>query len=336
MVRYLVDQGHTVFMISWRNPDASDRDLGMDDYLRLGVLDAMAAVKAHTGSARLHAMGYCLGGTFLAIAAAVLGRKAGRRGRRADASLPTLASVSLLAAQTDFSEPGELGLFIDDDQLQTLREDMAHKGYLSGKQMAGAFQFLNARDLIWSRSTHRYLLGEDDIGMDMMSWNADVTRLPERMHNEYLSSLFLHDALAQGHYRFEGEGLALMDIKAPMLVVGTVRDHVSPWRSVYKIHLTTDTDTTFILAAGGHNAGIVSEPGHPHRSYQMHHVAPGHTWIEPEAWVQKASLHEGSWWVPMQHWLAKHSGPLVKARPIPAPSVLCDAPGTYVKVRYAD
>lgn len=336
MVRYLVDQGHTVFMISWRNPDASDRDLGMDDYLRLGVLDAMAAVKAHTGSARLHAMGYCLGGTFLAIAAAVMGRKAGRRGRRADASLPTLASVSLLAAQTDFSEPGELGLFIDDDQLQTLREDMAHKGYLSGKQMAGAFQFLNARDLIWSRSTHRYLLGEDDIGMDMMSWNADVTRLPERMHNEYLSSLFLHDALAQGHYRFEGEGLALMDIKAPMLVVGTVRDHVSPWRSVYKIHLTTDTDTTFILAAGGHNAGIVSEPGHPHRSYQMHHVAPGHTWIEPEAWVQKASLHEGSWWVPMQHWLAKHSGPLVKARPIPAPNALCDAPGTYVKVRYAD
>lgn len=336
MVRYLVDQGHTVFMISWRNPDASDRDLGMDDYLRLGVMDAMAAIQACTGSNRLHAMGYCLGGTFLAIVAAVLGRKAGRRGRAKDTALPTLASVSLLAAQTDFSEPGELGLFIDDDQLQTLREDMAHKGYLSGKQMAGAFQFLNARDLIWSRSTHRYLLGEDEIGMDMMSWNADLTRLPERMHNEYLSSLFLHDALAQGHYRFEGEGLALRDIKAPMLVVGTVRDHVSPWRSVYKIHLTTDTDTTFILAAGGHNAGIISEPGHPNRSYQMHHVGPGHAWIEPKAWVHQASLHEGSWWVPMQHWLAQHSGPLVKARPILAKSALCDAPGDYVKVRYAD
>ncbi len=336
MVRYLVSQGHTVFMISWRNPDATDRDLGMDDYLRLGVMDAMAAVKSQTGQPRLHALGYCLGGTFLSIAAAVLGRKSSKRGRRTEADMPELGSVSLLAAQTDFSEPGELGLFIDDDQLQTLREDMAHKGYLSGKQMAGAFQFLNARDLIWSRSTHRYLLGEEEVGMDMMSWNADLTRLPERMHNEYLNSLFLHDALAKGHYQFQGEGLALMDIKAPMLVVGTVRDHVSPWRSVYKIHLTTDTDTTFILAAGGHNAGIVSEPGHAKRSYQMHHVSPGYTWIEPEAWVKKASLHEGSWWVPMQNWLAKHSGPLVKAHPIPAKSALCDAPGDYVKVRYAD
>ena len=336
MVRYLVDQGHTVFMISWRNPEAQDRELGMDDYLRLGVMDAMAAVKSQTGQARLHAMGYCLGGTFLSIVAAALGRKSSRRGRRQDAAMPVLASVTLLAAQTDFSEPGELGLFIDDDQLQTLREDMAQKGFLSGKQMAGAFQFLNARDLIWSRSTHRYLLGEEEVGMDMMSWSADVTRLPERMHSEYLNSLFLHDALAKGHFRFEDEGLALMDIKAPMLVVGTVRDHVSPWRSVYKIHLTTDTDTTFILAAGGHNAGIVSEPGHAKRSYQMHHVSPGHTWIEPEAWLQKASLHEGSWWVPMQNWLAKHSGPPVKARPIPVQSALCDAPGEYVKVRYAD
>jgi polyhydroxyalkanoate synthase len=336
MVRYLVGQGHTVFMISWRNPDASDRDLGLDDYLRMGVMEAMAAVKKQTSEPRLHAMGYCLGGTFLSIVAAVLGRKSSQRGRRTGADMPALASVTLLAAQTDFSEPGELGLFIDDDQLKTLREDMAQKGYLSGKQMAGAFQFLNARDLIWSRSTHRYLLGEEEVGMDMMSWNADLTRLPERMHNEYLTRLFLHDALAKGHYQFEGEGLALMDIKAPMLVVGTVRDHVSPWRSVYKIHLTTDTDTTFILAAGGHNAGIVSEPGHAKRNYQMHHVSPGYTWIEPEAWVKKASLHEGSWWVPMQDWLAKHSGPLVKARPIPAKNALCDAPGDYVKVRYAD
>jgi polyhydroxyalkanoate synthase len=337
MVRYLVSQGHTVFMISWRNPDASDRDLGMDDYLRLGVMDAMAAVKAQTGQNKLHAMGYCLGGTFLAIVAAVLGGGKNSRGRqRQDAALPTLSSVALLAAQTDFSEPGELGLFIDDDQLQTLREDMASRGYLSGKQMAGAFRFLNARDLIWSRNTHRYWMGEAEVGMDMMSWNADVTRLPQRMHSEYLDSLFLHNALAKGHYRFEGESLAMMNIKMPMLVVGTVRDHVSPWRSVYKIHLTTDTDTTFILASGGHNAGIVSEPGHAHRSYQMHHVSPGSAWIEPEAWVQKASLHEGSWWVSMQNWLAKHSGPLIKSRPIAASSVLCDAPGNYVKVRYAD
>ncbi len=336
MVRYLVDKGHTVFMISWRNPDASDRDLGMDDYLRLGILDAMAAVKAQTGEPRLHAMGYCLGGTFLSIVAAVLGRRKTPQSRRASALLPELASVTLLAAQTDFSEPGELGVFIDDDQLKTLREDMAQKGYLSGKQMAGAFQFLNSRDLIWSRNTHRYLMGEEEAGMDMMSWNADTTRLPERMHNEYLNSLFLHNALAEGHFRFEGEGVALMNIHAPLLVVGTVRDHVSPWRSVYKIHLLTDTDTTFILAAGGHNAGIVSEPGHAKRSYQMHRVSPGHTWVTPDVWAQQASLHEGSWWVPMQNWLEKHSSRRVKARTVTSQRALCDAPGDYVKVRYVD
>ena len=337
MVKYLVDQGHTVFMISWRNPDETDRDLGMDDYLRLGLMDAMAAVKSQTNEPRLHALGYCLGGTFLAIAAAVLAKnKTQKPNKRIQNGMPELASVTLLAAQTDFSEPGELGVFIDDDQLKSLKEDMAQKGYLSGRQMAGAFQFLNSRDLIWSRHTHRYLLGEEELGMDMMSWNADTTRLPERMHSEYLHSLFLHDSLAKGHFKFEGQGVALMNIQAPMLVVGTVRDHVSPWRSVYKIHLLTDTDTTFILAAGGHNAGIISEPGHAHRSYQMNQVKRGHAWTPPEDWEKEASLHEGSWWVPMQGWLAKHAGALIKARKIATKNVLCDAPGEYVKVRYVD
>ncbi|WP_029523738.1 hypothetical protein [Polaromonas glacialis] len=206
----------------------------MQDYLQMGVMEAMAAVKSLTGAPRIHAMGYCLGGTFLSIVAAALGLKenAARWGY-----LPELATVTLLASLTDFSEPGELGVFIDDDQIQTLRETMARTGYMSGRQMGGAFQFLNSRELIWSRQTHRYLLGEDDVGNDMMSWNTNVTRLTERMHSEYLSSLYLDNALACGHYRLGGTGVSLMDIKAPMLVVGTMRDHVSPWRSVYKIHL---------------------------------------------------------------------------------------------------
>jgi polyhydroxyalkanoate synthase len=346
MVRYLVGKGHTVFIISWRNPDASDRDLGMQDYLRLGVMDAMAAVKSNTGAEQIHAMGYCLGGTFLSMVAAALGRRGGGghtsspHRRQGDESaldnLPELSSVTLLAAQTDFTEPGELGVFIDDDQLKTLREDMAKKGYLSGRQMAGSFQFLNSRDLVWSRNTRRYLLGQDEVGNDMMSWNADLTRLPERMHSEYLSSLFLNNALAAVHYRVGGVGVALMDIKAPMLVVGTVRDHVSPWRSVYKIHLLTDTHTTFILAAGGHNAGIVSEPGHPRRSYQMDSVEKGHGWVDPDAWLAKAPLHEGSWWEAMQAWLAARSEGMVPARAINPEHALCDAPGDYVMVRYAD
>ena len=344
MVRYLVGQGYTVFIVSWRNPDASDRDLGMQDYLRLGVMEAMAAVKERTQAPRIHALGYCLGGTFLAMVAAALGHESradqGKGPAREHVAfpphMPELASVTLLAAQTDFSEPGEMGVFIDDDQIQALRQDMERKGYFSGKAMAGSFQFLNARDLVWSRSTRRYLLGQDEVDFDLMSWNADVTRLPARMHSEYLSSLFLNNALATGQYRVGGVGVALMDIHAPMLVVGTTRDHVSPWRSVYKIHLQTDTHVTFILAAGGHNAGIVSEPGRPRRSYQIAATEDGNGWTGPDEWEASAPVREGSWWEAMDAWLKERSGKPVAPPTIDPAHVLCDAPGENVMVRYAD
>ncbi|TQN08386.1 polyhydroxyalkanoate synthase [Acidovorax temperans] len=344
MVRYLVGQGYTVFIVSWRNPDASDRDLGMQDYLRLGVMEAMAAVKERTQAPRIHALGYCLGGTFLAMVAAALGHESradqGKGPAREHVAfpphMPELASVTLLAAQTDFSEPGEMGVFIDDDQIQALRQDMERKGYFSGKAMAGSFQFLNARDLVWSRSTRRYLLGQDEVDFDLMSWNADVTRLPARMHSEYLSSLFLNNALATGQYRVGGVGVALMDIHAPMLVVGTTRDHVSPWRSVYKIHLQTDTHVTFILAAGGHNAGIVSEPGRPRRSYQIAATEDGNGWTGPDEWEASAPVREGSWWEAMDAWLKERSGKPVAPPAMDPAHVLCDAPGEYVMVRYAD
>ena len=344
MVRYLVGQGYAVFIVSWRNPDASDRDLGMQDYLRLGVMEAMAAVKERTQAPRIHALGYCLGGTFLAMVAAALGHKSRAEQGKGPARehvafpphMPELASVMLLAAQTDFSEPGEMGVFIDDDQIQALRQDMERKGYFSGRAMAGSFQFLNARDLVWSRSTRRYLLGQDEVDFDLMSWNADVTRLPARMHSEYLSSLFLNNALATGQYRVGGVGVALMDIHAPMLVVGTTRDHVSPWRSVYKIHLQTDTHVTFVLAAGGHNAGIVSEPGRPRRSYQIAATEDGNGWTGPDEWEASAPVREGSWWEAMDAWLKERSGKPVAPPTIDPAHVLCDAPGEYVMVRYAD
>lgn len=344
MVKYLVDQGHTVCAISWRNPDASDRDLKMQDYLSSGVLAALAAVKASTGAQRVHTMGYCLGGTFLAIAAATMGRMARKKPSAwtakekavIPADLPELASVMLLAAQTDFSEPGELGVFIDDDQLEGLRRAMNEKGYLSGKQMGGSFQFMASKDLIWSRNTHRYLLGEEDTSFDLMSWNADQTRLPARMHSEYLQSLFLNNALANGQFRFAGATVALMDISAPMLVVGTTRDHVSPWKSVYKIHLQTDTHVTFVLAAGGHNAGIVSEPGRPRRSYQIGSVEDGQGWIDPDDWVAQAPVVQGSWWEAMHAWLVERAGAAIQPPAIAAENVVCDAPGDYVMVRYAD
>lgn len=345
MVKYLVGQGYTVFIISWRNPDASDRDLGMQDYLQMGVMDALAAVKERAGAPRVHALGYCLGGTFLSIVAAAMGRHtrmaqnqtAGRRAEdRSMERLPELASVTLLAAQTDFSEPGEMGVFIDDEQLKTLRQQMDLKGYLSGSAMAGSFQFLNMRELVFTRNTRRYLLGQEEADFDLMSWNSDLTRLPARMHSEYLSSLFLNNALATGKYRVAGQGIALMDIHAPMLVVGTTRDHVSPWRSVYKIHLQTDTHVTFVLAAGGHNAGIVSEPGRPRRSYQINSIEDNQGRVEPDEWLASAPTRQGSWWEAMDAWLKERSGKPVAPPAIDPAHVLCDAPGEYVMVRYAD
>jgi polyhydroxyalkanoate synthase len=334
MVRFLVEKGYTVFMVSWRNPDADDRDLGLDDYLQQGVMQAMSAVSRLTGAKRIHGMGYCLGGTFLSIVAAALGRRDSTD--PAYKRMPVLASISLLAAMTDFTEPGEMGILIDEDQVKAIKAQMEATGFLSGKQMAGTFQFLNSRDLIWSRNTKRYLMGQDEVGNDMMSWNADVTRLPARMHSQYLEQLFLHNELATGKFRLAGKSLTLMDIKAPMLVVGTVRDHVCPWQSVYKVHLLTDTDTTFILASGGHNAGIVSEPGHPKRSYQTRRVNRGHGWTEPRQWQASSPRHEGSWWEPLYEWLQTHSGKQVAAREISNASSLPDAPGEYVMVRYAD
>ena len=307
MVRYLVGQGHTVYMLSWCNPAASDHDLTMDDYLRLGVLDALQAIgDLAEKPVPVHAMGYCLGGTLLAIAAAALA-KAGPQGVMGHTDLPALKTLTLLAAQTDFSEPGELGLFIDESQIGFLDNVTTGKGYLSGNQMAGSFQFLHSRDLVWTRRMREYLMGEREQRNDLMAWNADVTRMPARMHHEYLTSLYLHNALATSSYRVEGRAVSLGDIRMPVFMVGTQRDHISPWRSVYKLHHLCDAEMTFVLTSGGHNAGIISEPGHANRSYQMATRAAHGPWIEPEEWAASAPAHEGSWWPAWHRWLAARS-----------------------------
>jgi polyhydroxyalkanoate synthase len=342
MVKFLVDQGFTVFMISWRNPDESDRNLAFNDYLNLGVLDAMRAIKRLTKSDAIHSMGYCLGGTFLAAVAAFLGHFQHQKSRSSKSKtfpttdLPSLSTITLLAAQTDFSEPGQLGLLVDQDQLKTLKEEMARTGFLSGKQMAASFQFLNARDLIWARNTKRYLLGENETGNDMVSWNSDVTRLPEKMHNEYLDHFFLNNSLSTGYFELNGHGIALMDIHSPLLVVGTARDTVSPWKSVYKIQLLTNVETTFILTSGGHNAGIVSEPGHPNKSYQKCFSPKDHGWMSPKVFLEKATQSQGSWWPEMSEWLAKHSSGLIPALSANSLKGIRNAPGQNVLIRYED
>ena len=324
LVKYLVDHGHTVFMISWRNPESKDRDLGMEDYLKLGVMDAMKAVSAISPKRRIHAVGYCVGGTLLAIAASAMARDFDDR----------LKSMTLFAAQTDFTEAGELMLFIDESQVTCLENMMWEQGYLDAAQMSGAFQLLRSNDLIWSRLVHEYLLGQREPLTDLMAWNADSTRLPYRMHSENLRSLFLNNDLFEGRYRVDNRPISLEDIRVPIFSVGTVRDPVAPWRSVYKISLLTDTDVTFLLTSGGHNAGIVSEPGHPHRSYQCATRLADDPYIDPDTWQADTPTQEGSWWPSWEGWLAGHSSGLVVPPSFGAPTCgypqLCDAPGTYV------
>ncbi|MGI6245333.1 MAG: PHA/PHB synthase family protein [Pseudochelatococcus sp.] len=328
LVRYLVGQGYTVFCISWRNPDADDRDLKLDDYRKLGIVAALEAVNAVLPGRKTHAIGYCLGGTLLAIAAAAMARAGDDR----------LATVTLLAAQTDFSEPGELALFIDHSQVHFLKSVMWNRGYLDSSQMAGAFQLLRSNDLIWSRLVHDYLLGERAPLIDLMAWNADSTRMPYRMHAEYLKRLYLDNELAAGRLLVDGRPAALQNIRTPLFVVGTERDHVAPWPSVYKIHYITDTEVTFVLTSGGHNAGIVSEPGRPRRRYRIARKAATDTCLSPQEWAEAAAPHDGSWWPALTEWLHRHSSPgLVPPPALGAPErgfpAVADAPGTYVLQR---
>lgn len=331
MVRYLVSKGHTVFMLSWRNPDESDRDLRMQDYLQLGVFEALRFLHGHGHS--VHAMGYCLGGTLLAIGAAALSRP---HGITDSADMAPLRSLTLLAAQTDFSEPGELGLFIDESQIRFLKSITQGRGYLTGKQMASSFQFLHSRELVWTRRMREYLLGEREQYTDLTAWNADTTRLPTRMYVGYLRSLYLNNRLANSSYEVEGRAVSLADIRVPVFLVGTRRDHISPWRSVYQLHRLCDPEITFVLTSGGHNAGIVSEPGHAQRSYQTA-TRPAHgSWTEPDHWVRQKPPQDGSWWPLWHGWLSRHSGPKRSVDAQKAVTSLGKAPGQFVLQRYRD
>jgi polyhydroxyalkanoate synthase len=322
LVRYLVAQGHTVFMISWHNPTEADRELGMDDYLRDGVLAAVEQIARRVPGQAINAAGYCLGGTLLAIAAAALSCE----------PQGVLHSMTLLAAQTDFSEAGELMLFIDESQIAWLEDLMWQQGYLDNRQMAGAFRLLRSHDLVWSLAVSQYLLGRRAPMSDLMAWNADTTRMPYRMHSDYLRRLFLNNDLFSGRYRVGGRPVALTDLRLPLFAVATMTDHVSPWRSVHKIHMVANCDVTFVLTSGGHNAGIVSESGHPGRHYYAALRRQGECYTDPERWVEQAEERDGSWWAEWAAWLARVSpGPQVPARAVDG--ALAPAPGRYVLER---
>jgi polyhydroxyalkanoate synthase len=293
LIRYLTEQGHAVFCISWRNPGSEMRDLPFDAYRSEGLMAALDQVSAICGGVKVHACGYCLGGTLLAITAAAMARDKDNR----------FASLTLLAAQTDFSEPGEIEVFVGEDQIASLEQGMESKGYLDGPQMGAAFALLRSRDLIWGRFIRNYWLGERDRPNDLMAWNSDTTRMPARMHSEYLRAMFLGNDLAEGRYPVEGAPVSLSDVKAPLFVVSTETDHVAPWRSVYKLSHLTPAEFTFVLTSGGHNAGIVSEPGHGHRHFRISQRAQAAVSALPDRWVEEAELRDGSWWPSWTQWL---------------------------------
>ena len=325
LVRYLRDQGFTVFMVSWKNPGSEDRDLGMEDYYALGIRAALDAIAEIVPGEKVHGAGYCLGGTLLSMAAAAMGRDGEHR----------FKSLSFFAAQTDFTEAGELTLFTSESQVAFLEDMMWEQGYLDSSQMAGAFQMLRSSDLIWSRIVRDYLMGERQPIFDLMAWNADTTRMPYRMHSEYLRRLFLDNDLAEGRYRFDGRTIALNDIREPCFVVGTETDHVSPWRSVYKFNVLTEGEVTFLLTSGGHNAGIVSEPGHSRRRYRVATKQHDDLYIDPETWVKRTPVETGSWWPEWVRWLHDRSGDMEQPPPLgfSRGHPLEDAPGTYVMQR---
>jgi polyhydroxyalkanoate synthase len=326
LVNYLTGLGHTVFMVSWKNPTAEDRDVSMDDYLTHGVHAALDAVTKVVPKHKVHAVGYCIGGTLLAIAAAGLAAREDDR----------LASVTMFAAQTDFSEPGELSIFISPAQLAMLEAMMWKEGVLESRQMGGAFQLLRTYDLLWAPTIGTYLRGERVGVNDLMSWNADGTRMAYRMHTDYLHQLYLNNDLAEGRYVANGEQLDLADITVPMFVVGTETDHVAPWRSVYKVgKLVRSADYTFCLTSGGHNAGIISGPQHPKRRHRVHTSKSGARLLSPDKYLEKVEPTPGSWWPTWAKWLEERSSPRRVAPPaMGAPKQglkpLGAAPGTYV------
>jgi polyhydroxyalkanoate synthase len=327
LVRALVAEGFTVFMVSWKNPGPEDRDRGFDDYHRLGAMAAIDAACRITGAEKVHAVGYCLGGTLMTMTAAAMARDGDQR----------LASLTLLAAQADFTDAGELTLFINEGQIALLEDLMWDRGYLRPEQMAGAFHILRANDLIWSRMISEYLMGQPRRRRALDAWSDDATRLPYRMQSQNLRNLYLGNDLAEGRFCLDGRPIALRDIATPVFVLGTETDHIAPWRSVYKLLLLCEADMTFVLTDRGHNVGIVCPPVQAERRrrrFRVRRQSARGGYLDPEAWLAAAPVEPGSWWPTWFAWLHDHSGEMTAPPSIGRAESgllpLAPAPGRYV------
>jgi len=323
-IRWLVGQGYTVFVVSWANPDARLAQKGFEDYMRQGIFAALDAVEAATGVRDPNCVGYCIGGTLLAATLAYMAQKHDDR----------IHSATFWAAQADFSEAGELSVFVDEAQLEALKQQMDESGgVLQGSKMAGAFNMLRANDLIWSFVINNYMLGKQPMPFDLLYWNSDTTRMPEKLHLSYLRQCYKENALALGKMVLDNVRLDLSKVKVPAYFQSAREDHIAPARSVFKATRLFGGPVRFIIAGSGHIAGVINPPA-AHK-YQYWTNEEGDKASTLDAWRAKASEHPGSWWPDWDKWLSALSGGMVPARR-PGDGkleVLGDAPGTYVKVK---
>jgi poly[(R)-3-hydroxyalkanoate] polymerase subunit PhaC len=318
-IKWAVDQGHTVFVVSWVNPDATLAEKGFDDYLTEGALAAMDATMNAAGEKQLNVIGYCLGGTLLGCALAWLAAKGDAR----------VGCATFFVSLLDFSQPGELGVFIDEAQVENLERRMNERGYLEGSEMASTFNMLRSNDLVWSFVINNYLMGKDPFPFDLLYWNSDSTRMPARMHSFYLRNMYLKNKLGvPGAVTLAGVPIDLSKVKVPAYFISTAEDHIAPWKSTYKGARYLGSDVRFVLGGSGHIAGIVNPPAAKKYHYWTHDAFAD----TPEAWFESAQQHPGSWWEDWQRWMEQQNGgDQVPAR-IPAQAIE-DAPGSYVMQR---
>jgi polyhydroxyalkanoate synthase len=323
-IKWAVGEGHTVFVVSWVNPDESLADKSFEDYMTLGPLAALDAIKDATGEREVNVIGYCLGGTLLAATLAYMAVKGDDR----------FASATFFTTMVDFKEAGELSVFIDEEQLAALEERMSEKGYLDARAMGTTFNMLRANDLIWSFVVNNYLLGKDPFPFDLLYWNADSTRMPAAMHSFYLRQMYQENRLSKGEIDLLGTKIDLTRIKVPVFILSTREDHIAPWRSTYAATQLYKGPVKFTLAASGHIAGVVNPPSAKKYGHWVNDKNPP----TPEEWLKTAQEKPGSWWPEWHDWVRQYGAGEVEARKPGAGKLKAiePAPGSYVKVKTND
>jgi polyhydroxyalkanoate synthase subunit PhaC len=321
LIKWAVDQGHTVFVISWVNPDEKLAEKGFEDYMLEGPVAALDAIERATGERRVNAIGYCLGGTLLASTAAYLAAKDDDR----------IASATYFVTLVDFTDVGDMGVFIDNEQLASLERRMRERGYLDAQDMATSFNMLRANDLIWSFVVNNYLLGKEQLPFDLLFWNSDSTRMPAAMHSFYLRKMYQENLLSKpGGINLAGTPIDLSKITIPTFLLSTREDHIAPWKSTYAATQLYSGPVKFVLSASGHMAGVISAPGSKYGHWTNDNLPQS-----PDDWLSGASAHQGSWWPVWDEWITRLDSERVPAREpgggkLP---VIEDAPGAYVRVR---